>query len=81
MSACRLRCRGAIKTALAEVIFQLQRVTEADAVTVGNLPVEALSGQEIMQRRFGENPVDGFLFCVADADQISACLLTVFHSR
>ena len=68
-----------VERALAQVVLEFKRLAEADAVVLGDLPVDAPGGEEVMQRRVGKDAVDALIFGVTHADEIGAFLLAVFH--
>ncbi len=73
------RAQGAVQLTLAEIIFQLQRLAEADAVAIGYLPVQPFGSQIIMQGSRGKDSIDGPGLRVPDPDQVCTELLPVFH--
>jgi hypothetical protein len=72
---------GAIELALAQIIFQFERVPEPNAIAFRRLPVEPFGGEEIMERRGREFTRNGLICRITNADQVRAQLLTIFHGN
>ncbi len=71
----------AVELALAEIVFEFERMAEAEAIAGADLPIETLGGKEVVQGSGGEDAVDHLICGVTLPDEVGAELLTIFHGN
>ena len=71
----------AIKSTLAEIVFEFKRLAETNSIFFGKLPINSFGGEVVVQRSRGKLAGDDFIHGVPHPDEICAKLLTILHGN